>query len=70
MTKEMPEICRAAKTACKSNGIKVTMKNMLIYESGFDGIRTKYVMFKDIKTGTEYQCLLINNVWRVERYQN
>lgn len=67
---------RAAKRACKENGIHVNLKDMILLETGFDGIIIDYVMFKDAKSKIEYQCYYgakyynpeTDSLWYVERY--
>lgn len=57
MTKEEINMYKAAaKQACKENGIKVLLKNIVLLETGFDGLMVDYVMFEDLATGTQYQC--------------
>lgn len=67
MTKgEMMEYKRFAKKACKECGIKVSMTNMVLLETGsgsgclhFVGneeLYINYVMFYDQKSKKEYQC--------------
>lgn len=71
-TLERNEYKRFAKKACKENGIKVNMKNMILLETGsgngalhFVGnkeLYIYYVMFEDGKTGKQYQCTYsVNN---------
>lgn len=44
------------KTACNENGIKVFMNHMTLLEYGTTNGMVDYVMFRDRKTGKEYQC--------------
>lgn len=66
MTKrEKLEYKRFAKEGCKENGIKVSLKNMVLLETGsgegrlhFVGnkeLYISYVMFEDVKTKKQYQ---------------
>ena len=57
MTKvEMKKYKKMAKEACASEGIKVCMKDMVLLETGESSGVIDYVMFRDLKTGSEYQC--------------
>lgn len=74
--KEMDMYKSAAKRACKENGIKVLIKNMVLLETGFDGVMVDYVMFEDLATGKQYQCYWgakhynpeLDTLWAVEQY--
>ncbi len=46
----------AAKEACRENGIKVFMNHMVLLEGGMSEGMVDYVMFRDLKSGKEYQC--------------
>lgn len=67
---------KAAEKACAENGIKVAMKNMILLETGFNGVAVDYVMFEDSATGNQYQCYYgakyynaeLDTLWAVERY--
>lgn len=67
-----------AKTACKANGIKVAMKHMVLLEYSANEYGVSYVMFRDCKTGKEYQCYANwknytsehPSKWLVEEYKN
>lgn len=74
--KEIVEYKRAAKEACAIYGIKVTMKNMVLLETGKTGGMIDYVMFEDTTTGNQYQCCWgakcynpdKDTLWRVGQY--
>lgn len=74
--KEIMNYKRAAKRACKENEIHVNMKDMILLETGFNGISINYVMFEDAKSKIEYQCYFgakyynpeTNSLWAVLRY--
>lgn len=72
---EALEYKRTAKKACKENKIIVSMKNMILLETGFNGLRIDYVMFEDIKTNTQYQCFwgaynpITDSLWTVSIYK-
>lgn len=75
--KEINMYKAAAKKACKENGIKVFLKNIVLLETGFDGTKVTYVMFEDIATGIEYQCYYgakyynpeLDTLWLVSVYE-
>lgn len=47
-----------AKKACKAEGIKVLIKNMVLLETGMTQGIVDYVMFEDRATGKQYQCYM------------
>lgn len=65
--KEINMYKAAAKKACKENGIKVFMNNMVLLETGFNGTMVDYVMFKDLATGNQYQCYWGAKYYNAER---
>lgn len=64
--KEMNMYKAAAKKACKENGVKVFLKNIILLETGFNGTMVDYVMFEDKATGIQYQCYYGANYYNHE----
>lgn len=53
---ELDMLKHEAKIACRENGVKVFIKNIALLESGYTNGMPDYIMFRDLKTGLEYQC--------------
>lgn len=55
--RELTTYKRAAKQACKENGIKVNMIDMTLLETGITAGTVDYVLFTDNKSGKTYSCV-------------